>query len=288
MLSRTHPVLPTLATSVARVLGPVLVVARALLPVVIIALASFIVHVTVNRQRLLRFFRIHGNSTGLTIYLSRLQPPAGSSVYEAHEPTEGYAGPAIIRIEHQGAQLITDLLRSATLARIPRGLQEWLRVRRATLVPVQLEIDTSPPTVHQVRTTNLVLMGSGIYNSVSSFYLKSVYSKLTFEIDTDGERVVIIRAQSQTAGVIPGRSLERELGILQRLYDHEQRRHVIICAGTGSSATFGTARYLAENWRQLQRKHGDSDFAICFAFRDQPRDADVVVEPQVMYECSLP
>ena len=79
---------------------------------------------------------------------------------------------------------------------------------------------------------------------------------------------------------------DNELAFIQRINDVEYGNTVFICAGLGSSATYGSARYLAENWGRLQRKYRDGEFGICLKFPGQDPNDEFVVQPEVIHEFS--
>lgn len=233
-----------------------------------------------NRQRLMRFFGPGENGHGIRIYVSHLEIQPGGA--QGREPIRtGYVGPAIIRVELRGALLLADLFSSALLARLPKRTQEWLRMKRLTVVPIEPSIDVCPSTFEEIGGDNLILVGSGVYNVGSHFYLHSQRSRFRFGRRRNGEHVLRMEQADKTV-TLPGRSVGRELAIVKRIRDTDRNRVVFICAGLGASASFGAARYLTANWRALQQRYGDEEFDVCLAFPGQSADSDAVTDPLIV------
>jgi len=239
--------------------------------------------VIINRQRTLRFFGISRQKPALRIYVSRLEIKPSGTI--GIEPIEiGYSGPAINQVEFQGALLIRDALRSKWLSLLPSRLQDWLGQQSVTLMTVDPPIEVSPQVEADVSYDNLVVLGSSVYSLVSKIYLEHPSCMFQFVKNASGERTLRMRDGGLKDVELPGRSKDQELGIIQRINDHNHGTVVYICAGLGASATYGSIRYLIKNWVYLQRKYKDADFGICLAFKDQPRDSSIVVQPRVIYE----
>ncbi len=246
-------------------------------------LILLITAITINRQHILRFFGINQKKSVLRIYVSRLEiKPRGTIGIEPIEV--GYSGPAINQVEYQGALLIREALKSKWLSLLPNKLQDWLGNLSFVLMSVDPPIEVSPQQEADISYDNLVILGSSIYNLASKCYMEHPSCAFYFTKNESGERVFRIRDGGLKDIELPGRSQGQELGIIQRIKDNKHGTVVFICAGLGTSATYGSARYLIENWRSLQRKYHDADFSIFLAFKDQPRDSAAVVQPRVIYE----
>lgn len=249
----------------------------------ILGLASYVAIFVTERQGLLRFFGVSNKLPRVHIYLSRLEIKPGGTV--GFEPiTKGYSGPSINKIEFEGALLIRNQLRSATLALLPKKLRDWLSQQHVSLIALDPAIDTSPQDLRSVAFDNMVVLGSSIYNRVAKRYLEDPSCHFCFAQKDDGERVIKIKAGGLKDVEIPGRSSGRDLAILQRIYDKEHGNTVFLCSGLGASATFGSVRYLAENWKELYRKYECAEFALCLAFPGQAYDSEAVVNPVIVYE----
>jgi len=256
----------------------------------LLAIGTYIVFYFTDRRRLLRFFGISNELPRLRIYVSRMEIRRGGS--RGFKPiAEGYSGPAISKIEYEAALLVRDLLQSRFLAFSPKRLQGWLRQQYFTFISVDPQIHIAPKGLKTVTFDNMILLGSSAYNLISNYYLEEHQSgHFCFVKAIHGEHeehALKIRAGGLNGIQVPGRSYEQELGIIQRINDSDHGNTVFICAGLGSTATYGSARYLVDNWRNLQSQYNDEEFAICLAFPAQPPDSetsDVVVNPIVIYE----
>lgn len=236
-----------------------------------------------DRQRMLKFFGINNNNPRITIFVSRLEIiPGGTTGFEPL--TQGYFGPGIIRVEYKGGLLVREALRSRLLARLPQGFQEWLSTRSIALTDVEPTIDVSPKGSDEFPNDNLILLGTGIYNLGSKIYLGHPSSCFEYSKNEKGDRVFKLRTRGMEGVEIPGRSAGRELGIIQRINDHNCGRTIFICAGLGASASYGCVRFLMENWKTLQRNHKDNEFGICLAFSEQSYNSDAVTTPYKVYE----
>ena len=180
--------------------------------------------------------------------------------------------------------LIRDTFRSRLFARLPEGFQGWLAQRSVALVDLDPEIDVSPKNPDEIPNDNLVLLGTGIYNLGSQIYLNHSSSYFEYTKNDKGERIFRIRTKGLEGVEIPGRSIDRELGIIQRINDHNHNRVIFICAGLGASATHGCAKYLIDNWQDLNQKYKHNEFGICLAFSGQTYNSDDVVNPKIVYE----
>lgn len=248
----------------------------------VLGFAIYLVFHLKERQGLLRFFGVTGNLPRLRIYLSRMEIKPGGTV--GFEPvSQGYSGPSISEVEYEGALLIRNKLRSTLIALLPKRFQHWLGQHHVTLLTLDPPIDACPQALGDLSSNNLVTLGSSVYNLYSKHYLEHPSSQFYFDKNNIGERVVRI-CRGLRGVEIPGRSFGQELGIIQRIVDSAHGNTVFICAGLGASASYGSARYLIDNWKKLFRKYGDKEFGICLAFPQQPPDSEVVIDPVVIHE----
>jgi hypothetical protein len=230
---------------------------------------------------MLRFFGLDQKTPEITIYLSRLRiKPGGTEGYV--KLPRGYVGPAITAVEYQVAVLLRDLLHGGIIL-IPRPFQELLGNKFFALKRIDPKIVMSPimSTENEINDEKTpearIILGSEAYNSMAKHYLTK-FDKCDFklvEIPRDvgeGEEERVFRFR-KTGGTVPGRSDGKEVAVLQRFLD-KQGRHVIICAGLGSVATSGCARYLATHWRTLQRSVKNDDFTRWLIFPAGLENAD--------------
>lgn len=251
----------------------------------VLGISSYLAIFVTERQRLLRFFGVSNTLPRVRFYLSRMEIKPGGTV--GFEPiSKGYGGPSINKIEFEGALLVRNQLRSATLALLPKRLQDWLGQQHVSLIALDPTIDISPQDLSNVAFDNMVILGSSIYNLVAKHYLEHPSCHFCFAKKDNGERVIKIKAGGLKDVEIPGRSSGRDLAILQRINDKEHGNTVFLCSGLGASATFGSVRYLAENWKELYRKYKGAEFALCLAFPNQAFDSEAVVNPVIVYEAS--
>jgi hypothetical protein len=267
----------------------VIEVIASLISAIILAVLGFGIYLAFylkERQGLLRFFGVSKKLPRLRIYLSRMEIKPGGTV--GFEPvSQGYSGPSISEVEYEGALLIRNRLRSTLVALLPKRVQYWLGQHHITLLTLDPPVDVCPQALGDLALDNRVTLGSSIYNLYSKHYLEYPCSQFYFFKTNNGERVIRIRSRGLKDVEIPGRSAERELGVIQRIIDSAHGNTVFICAGLGASATYGCARYLIENWKKLFRKYGDTEFGICLAFPQQPPDSEIVVDPIVVYPPEL-
>jgi hypothetical protein len=253
----------------------------------LIGAIGFYIFILTDRMRLLRFFGINRGMPNIKVYVSRLNIVARGAE-GCEELKEGYVGPAITKLEYDAALMVCNTFGIKLLARLPQKAQDWLAQRRIGLQALNPSIDISPECdkFDEIRFDNMVIAGSTIYNSVAKYYFQHETCHFSFEkvAKPEGnERVFRIRKGGMSEVEIRGRSVGRELGILQRIHDRDHGNTVFLCAGLGGSATYGTVRFLIQNWRQLQRKYKYNEFALCLAFENQLPDGDKVVEPEIVY-----
>ncbi|MBE9158846.1 hypothetical protein IQ265_18685 [Nodosilinea sp. LEGE 06152] len=264
----------------------------------IIAALSYIVYVYLylkNRKYALRFFGIDNVKPTICIYVSTLNiKPGGTTGIEPIR--EGYRGAAITKLEYDGALTIQRELRAKPLALLPRSLQEWLGQESIELRTLDVPVKLSPPKLSNrdsVFDDNLIVLGTGVYNSLAHYYLGEYFEKHSdsypwyFYHDKDKleNRIIGIRRKDfEDSPVVPGRSSRVEPAFIQRIYDIDCKTTVFICSGLGSSATYGSARYLSEHWRDLQRKFGNEEFGVMLLFYNQEPDGEFVGQPEIRYE----
>jgi len=259
----------------------------AALIIAFLGVGTYVLVLITERKKLFRFFGINSQQPNLGIYLSRLQIKPHGTI-GAEPLNAGYSGPSVTKIEYEGGSLLRDALNSNILFLLPKRLQGWLSQQHASLIVVNPSIEISPedlgtPPFDNMVSDNMIILGGGIYNRLAKRYLEHSSCQFYFSREEDGKRIIRIKNGGMKDVEIPGRASNRELGIIQKIRDEKHGNTVFLCAGLGSSATFGCARFLAENWRQLQRRYKDEEFGICLGFPDQSPDDESVVQPIHIY-----
>lgn len=271
-----------------------------LIAALILALIGFIVYSFLywkNRNRILRFFGITSSNPNICIYVSNLNiRPGGTSGIENID--KGYIGSAITKLEYDGALLIQHELKGKPLALFSKRLQDWLGQENLELRAIDAPIKISPTKQiasnrNPAFSSNLIILGTGVYNSLSHYYLNDYFPKhdeiywfyFYHAKDNKGQRVIGIHQDGLADSITEeGREQRVEPAFIQRFYDVDKKISVFICAGLGSSSTLGSSRYLIENWRYLQRKFGNEDFGIGLLFRNQDPDGELVGQPELFRE----
>ena len=238
-----------------------------------------------ERQQLLRFFGVDKRHKNIRIYVTRMEiQPRGALGFEP--VSKGYTGPAIAKVDYDGAMIIRNLLHSMSFSFLPQGIQDWLGDQNLALLAIDPTVDVSPLSLEAIKDANIITLGTGIYNIVSKHYLEHPSCHFIFTKNEQGERVIKIRQGGLKDVEIPGRSENRELGIIQRINDSREHNTIFVCAGLGLSATYGCSRFLVEKWKDIQRKYRNNEFSLCLAFPQQDEDSETVVNPIIVYEWS--
>lgn len=265
----------------------------------VLALIGFIAYAYLywkNRKEILQFFGVTSSKPNICIYVSNLNiRPGGTSGIEPVD--KGYIGSAITKLEYDGALLIQHELKAKPLALLPKTLQDWLGQESLELRTIDASIKLSPSKAitnnrDPIFNDNLIILGTGIYNSLSHYYLKEYFVNhdiyrwyFYHDKDSKGQRIIgIHRDGLSDSATDQGREDHVEPAFIQRVHDVDKKISVFICAGLGSSATLGSACYLAENWRDLQRRFGNEEFGIGLLFRNQDPDGESVGQPEIFYE----
>lgn len=230
-----------------------------------------------DRRHLLAFFRLSSGERRLTVLTSRLEITQGS--VQASEPlVPGYIGPAIVRMEYLGAEAIAQLFWPVLIPHMPTRWRQWVLERTPRVSGVNVTIDTCPLDRDLLPHGTVVLIGAGIYNSASKYYLdEHPGGFFRFKWLESGASVVEVLRGPRSGQSLRGRgagNASRELAIVQAITDTERNRVVLLCVGSGTSSTFGAARYLAENWRQVHRRAKNRDFGLVLSFPGQVADVD--------------
>ena len=246
-----------------------------------------------NRKEKLSFFGITQKNPEISLYLSRLEVKRQGT--EGLIPIDrGFMGPAIIKIENDAALCVKEELEQKILAVLPKSILVWLGKQNLSLRSLKVPINIGPPksaesSIHEYLNTNLILLGSKMYNLLSKYYLEDYLPRKSscycyYEKNKEGERIIGVRYRNGIEDMpLRGRSHGREIGFIHRFKDTESGINVFLCIGHGSSATHGSVKYLLENWRDLNKAYGSNDFIICFAFRGQVANQEPIVKPEIIW-----
>lgn len=256
---------------------------------IIVGYLLIVVAVLRERRKLFRFFGIRSNNPKLSVYVGRLDVRRTKGNESLRR---GYRGPAINKIEYDGAMLVCDTFNSRLIALIPGRIRDLLSKHNVAWQIMNVAVKISPKLgkEHEIVPDNLVLLGTGVYNRASTIYLAESSCWFEFTRNEQGDRALFWKRGLVRGTEIPGRAVKQELGVIQRLNIQQPRgasRTVFICAGIGSSATYGSIRYLTQNWHRLEQKYKTNEFAICLAFPGQRADSEEdsqVMSPHILHE----
>ena len=95
-----------------------------------------------ERQQLLRFFGVDKRHKNIRIYVTRMEiQPRGALGFEP--VSKGYTGPAIAKVDYDGAMIIRNLLHSMSFSFLPQGIQDWLGDQNLALLAIDPTVDVS-------------------------------------------------------------------------------------------------------------------------------------------------
>jgi hypothetical protein len=224
----------------------------------LLAVAYWAAWLTPTRRRRQQFFGLSRRQRSLHIRCSFLRIQSGGA--HGNEVLRvGYTGPAIIRSEYLGAQAL-----KGSLERVRRGNGTGIAMDRFR--GVSIDIDASSHVVEATKggEGTLVLMGSRIYNGLTKKYFDDNPATL-FEWARAKNRERTLTPRNRPDKNLPFRRPPRvgedpttiqcsQLAAIERHWDAEHARWVFLLVGVGALATTGAAKYLAENWRLIERK----------------------------------
>jgi hypothetical protein len=250
------------------------------------SLIAYTILLLINRQQKLRFFGISSRSPQLTVYLSRLVVERATGVEEkayGHRVTHGYRGPAVQKLEFDGAIMVRDLLKAGRVPVLPDSIRKRLGQLFIPIAPIEPDIDVSPAELHEVGTLrqNVISLGSQVYNSL---FCKHNEQSRHFRFEKhDGVRRVVVTIGGDDKLVLSRDQPKRDIGIIERVNDPSVPRTVFYCAGLGAGATMGSVRYLVDHWKELFEENGLDEFALYLIFPGQPwerSEVEDVVPPE--------
>lgn len=197
-----------------------------------------------ERRSMVAFFGVKPTQPRVTIYLSRIQ-----SAGEYAPGSRGFFGECFSRAEYEAALIYRERFKSKWFPMIPRDWFGWLLQREFTWVELDPPIKTSPAEslpqeqIAGLLSENVILVGSDVYNVLSSYVFGSMQSNLYFHQDQAGNRVI---TQRDTKVRYPSRAEGKETALIQRFV--KNGRILTQCAGTGAGATAGAMNFLLKNW----------------------------------------
>ncbi|HWM94137.1 MAG TPA: hypothetical protein VN493_25495 [Thermoanaerobaculia bacterium] len=193
-----------------------------------------------------RWMGMSGKKPGLQIYASNLTiKPAGAEPVEGEAVTVGFTGAAMNEKEYLSALKLRDSLRPP---RIIEGVTELFRRR---VEPMDVHVCPRKWDERKVPHSNLVFLGSPIYNSGTKHYLKG--ERVKFSLDADKRRVLLIDDQEYTRS-----SSVDDYGVIYRM--NRNGRSIFICAGLGTEGTCEAANHLAVRWKEIREECQGGEF----------------------------
>lgn len=203
-----------------------------------------------------RWMGMVAKQPSLQIYTSNLKiKRGGTEAVEGETITAGFVGSAMNEREYQSALKLRDSLRPS---RIIEVFAELINRRLE-----QTDVHVCPPKWDERRAplSNLVFLGSPIYNSGTKYYLQD-NRRIKFVLSTDNKRVLKIEEQEFTRKSEPDGTPNPsdDVGMICRT--NKGGRSIFICAGLGTEGTCDAANHLAVRWRSIREMCGSREFII--------------------------
>jgi hypothetical protein len=218
-----------------------------------------------------RFLGFSRAAPRMCIYSSRLHigPGGASAPHTGALPPRGYRGVAVSALE---CKIALDFQR-ALHSPVPMWLQRLIR-----MVPVEPEWEISPDggeTSVRHPGTNLVLLGSDIYNMATKYYHKRATSRCFTTEKTANGYILRVLAGPRTGHWFSRQGEHRsesdtpahpvEVGFVQRIRDGDSS--IFICAGRGTGGTYAAAWYLINEWNRIRTRCGNNEFALLLVMK---------------------
>lgn len=222
-----------------------------------------------KRAKLLACFGVSSSNPTLGIYVSRIMVRGCKDTDAIEDLVEGHIGPCISKPEYEAALALRALIFLRWFPVFPQRVEQWLTKKYFAIVALEPTIEISPPADSKedeflrVMSSNLVVVGGNVYNSLSKRLFNSPASILLLKKEIESEQAVIHKPSGQ---VYHSRSQGRELAIVQRI--SMGRSVVIQCAGTGAGATAEAVRYFAGHWREHWEIAQGGDFGLILDWRE--------------------
>jgi hypothetical protein len=230
----------------------------------------------IRKHKFLRFFGVEKNHK-LVVYLSNLWQQSKNN-------SEGIV---IAGSEFRVAISIQSLF-GKTPFRVPelvRGLVDELWAGQE----LDYAIKVSPLELNLIEFKNMIVVGASPKNSVRRYYLKS--GLVSFKIVGEKKEPVgnvHDKVLSSKAKVLKGRSEGQEItgnyniAILEKVIDKENGNIVFMCVGCQGDSSWGATEYLVRNWKNLQKRFENNEFAICLGFPKLKDYMDKYYEPEIL------
>lgn len=227
----------------------------------------------VRKSKFLSFFGIEKNQK-LVVYLSNLW----------QESENNPAGEIIAGSEFRVGQSIQSLF-GKTPFRVPdlvRGLVDELWSSQE----VDYTIRVSPLDIQSVEFTNMIIVGASPKNSIRRYYLKRVNIKIAGEstkpIKDIHDRVLKPKAIVQEGQQeITGDGVYN-IAILEKFIDTKNGITVFMCVGSRGDSSWGATEFLVRNWKSLQKRFSNKEFAICLGFPKLDDYMKRYYEPEIL------
>ncbi len=240
-----------------------------------------------KRKKIMNCFGVSNSNPTFKIFVSRIEVKGGTDTEPIEDLLEGYIGSCINKPEYDSALAFRSLMAVEWLPKFPRRLHEWFTTKNYTFIDLQPQVEISPhhgspkKDFDAIESSNLLLIGGNVYNSLSKRFFDSSNSVLYLKktVSQPNEQSVIHKPFNDT---FFSRSKGRELAVVQRIKTGDAV--VTVCAGTGTGATCEAVNYLINSWEHHFDKSNKGDFALVLAWNsvvdvNEPfnRDPDTVI-----------
>jgi hypothetical protein len=231
-----------------------------------------------RRRKQFRFFGVTKQHTRQLVYLSSLRVIPGGSIGFDGLP-RSFQGHAIPSYEIDAMRPVIEMWSNTRLdaasERLRLRLSKWWLLRRVTP-----EVTASPLDVHRLQSGgSIIAIGSQGYNACTN-YVMDVLGAYLHIVDGVSIRCT---ARNNEWRISPGPSTI-DYAIVERVNVPATNTSYFVTAGLTTVGTTGAVLYLSKQWRQLYRRFGIEEFAICLAFRSIGMDPEAFRKPDVMFE----
>jgi hypothetical protein len=240
-----------------------------------VSLAIGLPFVYFKRKRLLRFFGITRDRQEINVYLSTVFVMPGGSVDFKGTPRT-FSGPAVAAAELEVINSIISIFNSPLLDGLPPSIRRWLGDNiHWTFNSISPFILNSPRDKARVKHGSIFTVGSQYYNSAAELYTETCNSILKME--PDGQTIYVRRGIRE--GDTFNRKEERDLAIVEKIFDDSTKSTVFLAGGFGVIGSKGAANYIVDNWEKLYKEFGYEPFAICLEFQNAVNDPNAYKRP---------
>jgi hypothetical protein len=233
-----------------------------------------------RRAKLLRFLGLDNPATPpkVTVYLSNVQVQKGGALHADNSKAETFQANTVMAGEFLDIPLLQKLFDEGALVYIPDGIRRRLEKRHRGFARIEVSFEPSPCPfdLSKVASACVILIGGIEFNAATAYFLKKGEVFMVLEREVEHMRSIVKISKGESAGqiILPQDSSSRaeglryvkesiDLGIVQKQLVDNGSRTVFFASGTGLNGTRASLRYLVSNWRALQKRFGDREFAIC-------------------------